>query len=294
MESKCGLLLERTDFYLIDIYCGKGSNAYSSNQEVRLLKCALGSRVVMQMAQGLLTSVVPRKINQYRLYFDNFFTSPDLLVHLMKVGLKATGAVRSNRVKATNDVDKKAERGTYSVQHKKNSEVNFITVMDSKPVSLLSTAAGVTPLSTVKRFIAAKKAKTDLPFPKAFTLYNKYMGGVDLHDAHCSNLMPRIRAKKWTWPVLLRLIQSSLANATVLRNAASVEKKIGTKDIGLEVAEFYLAKGKQTKKKLHAIVTTTSKKNCYNFKKCDARTQSMCKDCNEYVCVNCYKSHTTM
>jgi len=30
-----------------DIYCGKGSNIYSSDKEVKLSKCALGSHVIM-------------------------------------------------------------------------------------------------------------------------------------------------------------------------------------------------------------------------------------------------------
>ena len=86
--------------------------------------------------QKLLTSVVPRKLSEYHLYFDNFFTSPDLLVHSKKVGLRATGTLRVNRVKEVNPVDKKAERGTFSVKHDENSGMNYITIMDSKPVSL--------------------------------------------------------------------------------------------------------------------------------------------------------------
>ena len=99
-------------------------------------------------------------------------------------------------------------------------------------------------MSTVKGFCANEKAKVDLPFPNAFTLYNKYMGGVDLHDAHCSNSMPCIRSKKWTWVMFFRLIQASIANATVLRNLVHDEKKVGTKDIWMEIAEFICQKKK--------------------------------------------------
>ena len=82
-----------------DIYCGKGSNIYYSGEAAKLTKCALGSHVVLMMTQNLLSSVVPRKLIQYHLYFDNYFTNPDLFVHLTKMGLKATGTVRVNRVK---------------------------------------------------------------------------------------------------------------------------------------------------------------------------------------------------
>ena len=117
------------------MYCGKDSNIYYSGEAAKFTKCALGSRVVIMMTQNLLSSVVPRKLIQYHLYFDNYFTNPNLLVHLKKMRLKATGTVRVNRVKEKKYVDKKAEKGTYSVKHEKNSGLNFITVMDSKCVS---------------------------------------------------------------------------------------------------------------------------------------------------------------
>jgi len=242
-----------------DIYCGKGSNIYSSDKEVKLSKCALGSRVVMQMIQKLLIFVVPRKITQYHLYFDNFFCNPDLLIHLRTVGLRATGTVRRNRVNIDNELDKKAIRGTFSVKHEEKSGLNYITVMDSKPVSLLSTAAGVTPTSTAKRYSKESKGKNDLPFPRAFTLYNRYMGGVDLHDGHCSNMMPCIRAKRWTWSIFLRLIQSSITNALVIHNLSHSDKKIGSKEIALAIAEFYLAKSTKEKNKLHKMVAGKKK-----------------------------------
>lgn len=111
------------------------------------------------------------------------------------------------------------------------------------------------------------------------------MGGVDLHDLHCSNLMPSIRAKKWTWPIFMRFIQSSMANATVLRNYVH-EKKLGTKEIAMEIAKYYLAKSKISKS--HTSITVSSKKNCQNFKKCASRTTKMCKDCKVHVCSSCF------
>ncbi|XP_066599987.1 piggyBac transposable element-derived protein 3-like [Prorops nasuta] len=233
------------DGYLFDcdIYCGKGTNIYSTSNEMKLSKCAVGSRVVMLMVQKILTSVSLRKINMYHIYFDNYFSSPDLFVHLKNIGLVATGTVRHDRVKVKNILPKKAERGAYIVQHEENSGMNFITFMDSKPVSFLSTATGVTPLHKIRRFSVQNRSKVDLLVPKIVKQYNDFMGGVDQHDAHCSNLFPTIRRRNWTWSVLLRLIQSSITNATVLRNLVHANK-VGTKQIALEIAECYLAKYK--------------------------------------------------
>lgn len=205
--------------FYFDIYCGKNGHHGTGMDNI-----PLGSRVVLQMLRPLLTSTAPRKLQNYHIYFDNLFSSPDLLIHLKKIGLRATGVVRSDRVQEKNDLDKKAKRGMHIVKHDKSSGMNFVTVKDSKNVSILSTAAGVTPLATVQRYNKEIKAKEDLQFPNAFSQYNKFMGGVDLHDQYCNKVLPSVRSKKWTWVVFLRLIQASITNATALHNAAIPEK----------------------------------------------------------------------
>ena len=58
------------------------------------------------MDQNLLGKTLREKLKKYHLVFDNFFTSPDLMIHLQKIGLAATGRVRQNRVKAKIDMPK--------------------------------------------------------------------------------------------------------------------------------------------------------------------------------------------
>ena len=43
-------------------------------------------------------TVKSKDVSNYHVYFDNYFTSPDLLVFLKKQDLQATGTVRDNRV----------------------------------------------------------------------------------------------------------------------------------------------------------------------------------------------------
>ncbi|XP_058798962.1 piggyBac transposable element-derived protein 3-like [Phymastichus coffea] len=165
----------------------------------------------------------------------------DLVVHLNRLKLKCTGTVRDNRVPVKNVIHKKAPRGTYVVKHEKNSGINYITVMDSKPVLILSTAAGVTPLSSAKRYSSIEKEKVDIPVLQAFHLYNQSMGGVDVHDGHCNNLLPSIRLKKWTWMVFVRLIQAAITNAVVIFNAVDDSKiKVGTKEFAMSIAKSYI------------------------------------------------------
>ena len=92
------------------------------------------------------------------------------------------------------------------MKHDQNSGLNFLTIMDSKPVPTLSTAAGATPLGPVLRRQKGRKDKRELDFPRAFLIYNKFMRGVDLHDQRCNKIESIIRSKKWTWIRFIRLI----------------------------------------------------------------------------------------
>lgn len=272
-----------SDGYLLnlDLYCGKNSKIGD-----KLVKCALGSRVVLNLLKQFFEMTPPGKIPQFHLYFDNYFTGMDLMVHLQKLGLKSTGTIRENRVKEKNVIDKKAPRGTYIVKHEQNSHINYITLMDSKPVSIVSTAAGVTPLLPSRRYDSQTRSKIEIPFPQAFHLYNKFMGGVDLHDGHCSNVLPSIRSKKWTWVVFIRLIQASITNSLVIFNAATDEKKkAGTKEFAISIAKCYIQKGQQMRRKPHDKFHVNIFKTCSN---CPLRTRILCKECNLMFCKKCF------
>jgi len=75
-----------------------------------------------------------------------------------------------------NVIDKKSPHGTYTVKHEQNSGINYITVMDPKLVSIVSTVAGVTPLLSSKRYSSNEKAKIETLFPQAFHFYNSVHG----------------------------------------------------------------------------------------------------------------------
>ena len=78
----------------LDIYCGKNDGI----SDTKFSKCSLGSRTVMKMLYTFLITVSKRDVAKYHLYFDRYFTPPDLLVHLKKLNLLATGTVRDDRI----------------------------------------------------------------------------------------------------------------------------------------------------------------------------------------------------
>lgn len=186
--------------------------------------------------------------------------------------MKATSVVRKDRIKEKNELNNKAARGTHVVKNDSSSGINYITLMDSKEVSLLSSAAGVTPIKNVKRYSKEHRAKIDIPMPAAFSIYNKHMGGVDLHDQYCSKAFPSMRSKKWTFSIFLRLIQSSLSNAVIISNAVQTEnKKTSMKDFAMFIADHYLQKASLGDLTSHTIQQSQSKKYCCS-EKCEKRT----------------------
>lgn len=300
----------------LDVYCGK--NGDPSDQ--KLSQCALGSRVVVKILQHFLMVVNEEEMPKYHVYFDNFFTSPDLLVHLIKQNLRATGTVRDNRVftkdmfadticansnnqnrrssrnskKITNPeqerlikkhkISKKCHRGTYVVSHEESSGMNYVSVLDSKQVSILSTASGLEPFKTLERYDKIEKKKIPINFPKTFEVYNKFMGGVDLHDQHCSDLEIHIGGKKWTWSILRRLIQSSLTNGLVIYNMVH-DKKISAKDFAISVARVYLNKNLKGLINHLQIQIRQRRRICVL---CPAKTKGYCYECKEHFCQVCF------
>lgn len=253
--------------------------------------------------------VVFDNLKNYRLHFDNFFTSPDLLVHLKKLNLLATGTVRKDRVKVDTKMSDKEPRGALKSSFDVNSELNCVTVMDSKPVTILSTAHGVQSKSFLERWDKEKRAKLPIEFPHLFTKYNKHMGGVDLHNQHCNDIIPCIRSKKWTWCLFLRIIQASISNVLVLRNTLHPDEKKGAIDIAVEIVEFSIDRFQRVKSipsrkrvskenVLQEHVMQDGPKRCCVHKQvgvpCSKQTSKFCKTCHISLCANHAGLHIKM
>jgi hypothetical protein len=128
--------------YLIQCEPYKGSSrVYDGN-------LGLGGSVVTE-----LTSKLPKNL-PYRLYVDNFFTSPRLLDNLKEKGISVTGTVRVNRMekcplKAPEFV-KKENRGFHDHCLDRKSGMLAIRWNDNNVVSMLSNCFGIQPLGNVK------------------------------------------------------------------------------------------------------------------------------------------------
>ena len=221
------------------------------------------------------------------------------MIHLKKLGVKATGTVRQNRIyemvlKLNKNkklvptreavkvfLNKNSERGSFEVKHDEISGINYVAVKDSKVVLILSNACGVLPFEEMER------GKTLIDFPKSFSVYNDCMGGVGLHDQHVSDLKINMKTKKWTWAILRRILEASLSNAYVIwSHCVSVKERehVGVKDFAIEIAEQYLLPNEE-KLKTHTYINTNVRRQC---QECKYRVVNYCMNCKMHLCIKCF------
>jgi len=80
----------------------------------------------------------------YRLYVDNFFTSPRLLDYMKAMNISVTGTVRANRMEKCPLIEanqlKKDVRGTYDYRLDRNSGMLAVRWNDNNVMTVVSTA----------------------------------------------------------------------------------------------------------------------------------------------------------
>ncbi|KAJ8945544.1 hypothetical protein NQ318_020390 [Aromia moschata] len=141
------------------------------------------SNVVVKLIEN-----VPRHQN-YKIFFDNWFTGIPLLVYLSKEGILPLGTVRMNRVPDFQPLKesemKKQGRGAYveKVTTVDGVDISLVSWYDNKIVNTISTYIGSQPLSEVRRFSKKENVHIMIPRPHSISVYNSYMGGVDLLDS---------------------------------------------------------------------------------------------------------------
>jgi hypothetical protein len=153
--------------YDFELYVGKGTC-----EDYGL---GFSSDIVMMLCANL-----PEDLN-YKIYFDNWFTSIPLLDALKKRGLWATGTIRADRTKKcpleTEKNLKRSGRGSMDWRVETNSEVICVRWFDSKAIQLVSTFCGIEPMDKCKRWNQKEKSSVEVQRPNIVQEYNQNMGG---------------------------------------------------------------------------------------------------------------------
>ncbi|CAG5045378.1 unnamed protein product [Parnassius apollo] len=204
-----------------------------------------------------LSRMIPRHQN-YRLYFDNYFTSLHLLEYLAKEGILGLGTIRRNRIpdcKLSSEKEiMKKDRG-YSEEYiadVNGVDVSTVVWKDNKLVTLASTFAGLNPISEVRRYDKKNSRYINIPRPNVVSEYNRHMGGVDLVDSIMGIYKIKLRSKRWQMRLFYHFLDLTMANAWLFYKRVCKYKNIPNKtimasaDFRLEIAETLCKMGVKT------------------------------------------------
>ncbi|KAJ8928102.1 hypothetical protein NQ314_019363 [Rhamnusium bicolor] len=151
--------------------------------EEKFQSFGLGPRVVLSLSEDYWGK------NRI-VYFDNYFSSLDLLEKLKAKNTLACGTIKSDRVGLPKQMkpDKEMTRGDIDYRVSK-MDVTYCKWHDNRVVHLISNYHG-TKSTTVKR-MQKDGSRKDIACPEIVPDYNRYMGGVDradrLRQAYCIN-----------------------------------------------------------------------------------------------------------
>ncbi|XP_030830359.1 piggyBac transposable element-derived protein 2-like [Strongylocentrotus purpuratus] len=134
--------------------------------------------------------------------------------------LPVADVMSRNRLKDCRLMDdkelKKCGRG--ATDHWVEDSVGVVAIKwyDNKPVTLLSTFVGVDPTDSVRRWDKAKKEHVQVSRPSIVKEYNKFMGGVDLHDSLTALYKYPVRSKRWYIYIWYHTLTMVVVNAWLL------------------------------------------------------------------------------
>ncbi|XP_066253025.1 piggyBac transposable element-derived protein 2-like [Euwallacea similis] len=139
----------------------------------------LGGDVVMNL---LKNAMIGHNLD-YKIYFDNYFTTLVLLRHLAKMKICVLGTVHENKMVRCPFPDKKKwstkPRGSYKFLA--SESVLIVKWKDNKVVSVASNFSDNTIVKT-SRWCRETKLKKQIDQPLMVAIYNAGMGGVDKMD----------------------------------------------------------------------------------------------------------------
>ena len=185
----------------------------------------LAYHVVMQLCQNF-------KFQGYSLYVDNFYSGVALFEDLAKIGIAATGTLRTDRrgvqgvVKTLQKAlsENRVPRGDgYYIRA---ASIVYVCWRDKRTVTAMSVALPGHGEEFVERRVKNKEGVTRIQIlcPVVVREYNKYMGGVDKSDQYMAyhNVLRRT-VRFWKTP-FYHLIDISVVNSFILYNILQVQQ----------------------------------------------------------------------
>ena len=248
----------------------------------------------------------------HRLYIDNFYTSPKLLLDLLDKDTFACGTVRQNRKGLPSNIDK-LERG--EAVFKKHLSLTYVHWKDKRDVFCLSTFHG----NTMSNFTTRRLDTRDIQRPDLVSSYNKYMGGVDHMDQMLSYYTIGKKTIKWYKRIFWRLIDMAIVNSFVLYNMCHPLKRMSHNVFRLQLADSLVTDWMNAKSLIvvslgrrplrsdnrlqgkHLATSSTKRSRCMvcgnkkqpNGKRRDKKTNIFREKCKVHLCLGkCFETYT--
>ncbi|KAL6460020.1 hypothetical protein MHYP_G00317790 [Metynnis hypsauchen] len=256
----------------------------------------------------------------YKVYMDNFYTSPGLFAALLQENTLACGTFRINwqgfPQTTRNDLPKRAKRGT--IRWCRRGKLLFVKWMDTREVRMCSTMHKAYAGDTVKRRVKNEQGEwgvTEVPVPVAVKDYNRHMGGVDLSDALIGYYNVLHKVKKWYKTFFFHFIDIAIVNSFILhqqmakaRGEDPVTQKVFREMLLLQLASIFSNKSHSPKRlpplperielcmpAYYSTDGTSARRKCELCKKAgeQVKTPVYCTNCNVPLCLvpkrNCFK-----
>ena len=265
------------------VYTGKVEGATEVN---------LGSRVVLVMSETILDQ-------GYHLYFDNFFSCPDLALKLLERKTYSIATARTNRKHFPRELQPAASalpRGQHVSSLVFDGKVQCLVWKDKKAVAFINTICDPNETTTVARR-NLDGSQTQVSCPSAVKHYNANMGGVDLADQKRKAYTCTKKSKKWYMRLFWYLIDIAIVNAHILEAESPNHSARPQKDFRVELASDLLSCHSSRKKRgrpsdaspsaryneRHFPVELTSTRQCHvcSAKSARKRTKYGCMSCSE-------------
>ena len=206
--ARCGVSGITYDF---EIYYGK-----CSLKKDELPGLLMGGNFVCHLTKSLTSGV------NYKIYFDNLFSSIDILQLLKEKRFLDVATIRKDRSKDArkkllNEKDlKKAGRGSFKYIIDVNSGICIVRSYDNDIVQLISSYVGNEPGTTANRCSKKDNKFVTIDRPKIVEIYNVHMGGVDLYDMLLETYNVRQRTAKYYMNIFYYCIGISVNNSWLL------------------------------------------------------------------------------